>query len=392
MNIVDPASLAPLVITLGGVYAAVRSARRWWLRAQPDEWLLCVRDGRLVAAGVGISLLRRPGDVVVRFSSTMQRVAFDCEALSVERVVVRVRGFIFWSVAPEGDAPFRAYSRLGIADLRRPPPGLRHPRHLLTSPQHKAFQQILTAVVQRHASTLTLAAIVDQQDAFVDGLTHRLRAVTEEMGVAIDQVEVLGAHPVDETVRAQMGAAAAEQLREEAERVRREAAARIAADESRSALTLASERARLLDAEREVRAQEIAAERETALARLASKHDLSAREQSLKAELAQSAARARQEIAREEADAENARLVARAVAERDAELTRAEAAERKSAALREHERFAMLAEKVGAAVRVTDARWVGGGSGPAASVGAMLAEVRDVLDASARARALPPSA
>jgi hypothetical protein len=35
---------------------------------------------------------------------------------------------------------------------------------------------------------------------------------------------------------------------------------------------------------------------------------------------------------------------------------------------------------------------VGGGSGPAASVGAMLAEVRDVLDASARARALPPSA
>ena len=72
MNIVDPASLAPFALCLGGVYAAVRSARRWWLRAQPDEWLLCVRDGRLVAAGVGISLLRRPGDVVVRFSSTMQ--------------------------------------------------------------------------------------------------------------------------------------------------------------------------------------------------------------------------------------------------------------------------------------------------------------------------------
>ena len=52
----------------------------------------------------------------------------------------------------------------------------------------------------------------------------------------------------------------------------------------------------------------------------------------------------------------------------------------------------VVAEKVGAAVRVTDARWVGGGSGPAVSVGAMLAEVRDVLDASARAKALPPSA
>ncbi len=267
-----------------------------------------------------------------------------------------------------------------------------HPRHLLTSSQHKAFRQILTAVVQRHASTLSLAALVDQQDALVAGLTSRLRDVTEDMGVSIDQVEVLSARPADETVRAQLGAAALEQLREDAERVRREVASRIAADESRSALALASERARLLDAEREVHAQEIAAERETSLARIASRHELALREQRLDEERAREASRARSALSQEEADAENARLVARAHAERDAELSRAEASERKSAAVREHERYLALAEKLSGAVRVTDARWIGGHGGPAASLGAMFTELREVLDASAQSVELQPRA
>src|SRR6185369_17489337 len=57
---------------------------RWYFAAQPDEWLLCLRNGRLIKAGVGISLWRRPGDVVVRFTSTVQRVSFSVSALSRE--------------------------------------------------------------------------------------------------------------------------------------------------------------------------------------------------------------------------------------------------------------------------------------------------------------------
>src|SRR5262249_8444340 len=103
----------------------------WYHAAQPDEWLLCIRNGRLLRAGVGIRVGRRPGDVVVRFTSTVQRVSFSAHALSRERLQVFIDGFILWSVSPNGDGPFRAFQKLGVANLDKPPQDLRSPRHLL---------------------------------------------------------------------------------------------------------------------------------------------------------------------------------------------------------------------------------------------------------------------
>ncbi|MFO0644653.1 MAG: SPFH domain-containing protein [Polyangiales bacterium] len=374
-------------LCLAALWWIARAARRLYVSAQPDEWLLCVRNGALVNAGVGVSMLRRPGDVVVRFSSTMQRVGFAVEALSLERIAVRVEGFIFWSVAAEGDAPFRAYSRLGIANLMRPPPALKHPKHLLTSPQHKAFQQILSAVAQRHASTMSLAKLLGRQDDLVDGLTERLREATSEMGVNIDQVEVLATRPVDPVVQAQLSAPETERLREESERVRREVAARIASAELESTTRAEAERA---EQERIAREAAIERERTLGLAQAASQHSLRAKELELEREhsLAREAleldvARARAAREREESDARLALQRAQAEADRDAEMARAEALERMSPAVREHERAVLVAEKVAETLKVTDARWVSvGAQSPATSVGAMIAGVREMLDAS----------
>ena len=47
------------------IIAAILAVLRWTLvMSQPDEWLLCIRNGQLVKAGVGIYLWRKPGDVV----------------------------------------------------------------------------------------------------------------------------------------------------------------------------------------------------------------------------------------------------------------------------------------------------------------------------------------
>jgi hypothetical protein len=360
---------------LAALWAARDTFRRFYVSAWPDEWLLCIRDGRLVSAGVGVALVRRPGDVVVRFSSTMQRVSFDVDVLSRERVGVRIEGFIFWSVSSEGDAPFRAYSRLGIANLRQPPPGLKHPKHLLTSAQHKAFQQILTAVVQRHASALSLDALIGQQDALVRGLSSRLREVTEAMGVRIDQVEILAARPSDPKVQSQLATAETERLREAAETVRREVAERVTRADAESAAR---------------RAREALTEDESlALAREASEHEVKMRAEALARERAMAeearameASRARRAREHEELEARLEGVRAEALAARDAEFARTEALERKSPAVREFERSVMVAERVAASVRVTDAKWVSvGRESPAESIGAMISGVREVLDA-----------
>lgn len=363
MSLFDPSTLALLGLALGGA-ASLRALSRFYVVAQPDEWLLCVRDGRLVHAGVGVTVLRRPGDVAVRFSATSQRVTFAAEALSLERVAVLVEGFAFWSVSDEGDAPFRAYSHLGIADSRRPPPGLRHPQHLLTSPKHKAFQGMISAVVQRYVSSLPLAAIINAQDALVAGIAARIREVTAEMGLRVDQVEVRSVQAADPAVRAQLAVEELVRLGEHAGAVRREADDRSATAESEARTRRAREKA---EAERALEEEGIAASRALGLARVASEHEV---------------ARARMAMEREETEARLERLRLEAEASRDAELARVEALERTSPAVREHERALAIAEKVAASLRVTDARWVTvGAQSPAASVGAMMAGVREVLEA-----------
>lgn len=369
MNLIDPQTVALLGVALGGAASLRALVRRFYVIARPDEWLLCVRDGRLVHAGVGTSVLRRPGDVAVRFSATMQRVAFAAEAPSREGIAVRVEGFAFWSVSDEGDAPFRAYSRLGIADPHRAPPGLRHEQHTLTSPKHKAFQQMLSAVVQRHASSLPLATLLGAQDELVAGLATRIREVTAEMGVRIDHVEVSAARPADPAVQAQRAVEESVRLRERSERVEREAAERSATAKTEANARLARERA---EAERALREEAIAAERSLGLARAASDLEI---------------ARARMALEREESEARLARQRAEAEALRDAEMARAEALERMSPAVREHERALRVAEQMASMVKVTDARWVSvGDDGPMASVGAMLAGAREALAAASAPR------
>ena len=126
--------------------------KRYLVIAQPDEWLLRIRNGRLVNAGVGIYLVRRPGDVVVRFTSAMQRVGFAVDALSRERLRFSIEGFILWSVAAAEESPFRAFQKLGLVNLDAPPRDLKSPKHLLSKPQHQAFQQLLGAAVRRLAA------------------------------------------------------------------------------------------------------------------------------------------------------------------------------------------------------------------------------------------------
>ena len=85
----------PFVVLFGIVALGVAAAAAaWWsfVVAQPDEWLLRIRDGKLVRSGIGISVWRRPGDLIVRFTSTMQRVGFTAEALTREGIDVLLEG------------------------------------------------------------------------------------------------------------------------------------------------------------------------------------------------------------------------------------------------------------------------------------------------------------
>lgn len=301
---------------------------RWYYAAQPDEWLLCIRNGRLVKAGVGISLWRRPGDVVVRFTSTVQRVSFSVSALTRERLPALVDGFILWSVSPDDDGPFRAFQKLGVVNLDAPPPDLKSSKHLLSTPQHRAFQQLLGAAVQQIAAATSLNGLLGDQEGLVEALARHLAPLERELGVRVERVELLQVRPADEQLLRELsGAARAESRRQELER---EQALRLA--EEANALQL----------------QHAAQEREDLLLR------------------------ARLDRTRKEAEASRDAIAAVAAAE-----------EQKSAAVRDHELSRLVAEKVGDALKqlpLKDARWVTvSPETPAGSLAALIESTRAAI-------------
>ena len=45
-----------------------------WVESQPNEWLLVIRNGKLIKAGVGLKTFASLSDTVVRFPSKVEKV------------------------------------------------------------------------------------------------------------------------------------------------------------------------------------------------------------------------------------------------------------------------------------------------------------------------------
>jgi hypothetical protein len=253
-------------IAIASALVVLRFVRRAWVVAAPDEWLLRLRDGAMIEAGIGIATWRWPGDVVVRFTSTLQRVAFAASARTCDGIGLGVDGFVLWSVDPTADAPFRAFRQLGFVDLERRPEGRHDRRHLLTTPQYHAFQRLLFAHIQRLVSTMPLADALSAEDAMVARLRERLVPFGRELGIVFEDVEVFRIQPDDAALLRALAAPVEERVREQADQARLAATEAIAVRQRElDVATRAAEHAAWLDtarAEAERKALEHAAELE----------------------------------------------------------------------------------------------------------------------------------
>jgi flotillin len=348
---------------------ALRLAR---ISAQPDEWLIRVRNGKVLDAGIGIGLWRRPGDVIARFSSAVQRVRFTTEAPSAEHLAVKIDGFILWSVALDAERAFRAFSKLGIANLDRPPPGLKSRAHLLTSSQHHAFQALLAAEVRAEVSALSLAELL-RTEKLLGGLERRLSTLADQLGIVIERIEVLQVEPADSGLRRELSARSEERLREEAAGARLEAAARLRERHAEEGLRETAERLKLrlaqADVEQRIALSDQEAEADRQRAAEARAFDLwSVRQEREEAELTAALDRTRRT----------------AESERDAALIRNSAEEQKSQALREYELARLVVESTASALaswQIREGKWIHiGDVSPISSIGNALLGVREILD------------
>jgi hypothetical protein len=378
----NPLVVAAAMTALACLLSVV-AFKSWLAIAQPDEWLLCVRNGALVRAGVGIHLWRRPDDVIARFTSTVQRVGFAVEALSHERLTVSIEGFILWSVSSDGDAPFRAFQKLGLVNLERSAGERDDARHLLSTPQHRAFQKLLGSAVQRLAASKTLEDLLAHQQTLVADLREELVAFEHEMGIRVDHVELARLRPADQDILGSMATRTSEQVREDAEQARLETSERCKRWEIESEVRLARERAaarrQALEHEQEVRLAQVAHDRDAKLREQEAEHQFAVAREGMELEMARAL------LVREEVQlaASLDRVRRQAEASRDAMSSITAAEEEKSQAVRDHELATMLADRIGRALEklpLKDARWISvGNDSPASSMAALVTGLREML-------------
>jgi hypothetical protein len=403
--------LVSLLLAAGFVFAVIWA---FWsfVTSQPDEWLLRIRDGKMVKAGIGITTWRRPGDLVVRFSSTIQRAGFKVDALTRERLHVLVEGFVLWSVSPTGNDPFTAFSKLGLANLNDPPRDLLSKKHLYTKAQYSAFQGVIAADVQSYVATASLDELMLNQEKFIADLNERLQRSSAPKGIRIEELQLLQVQPADSAVLRELSTAYDQQTREDAAQIRLQTAERMKKREIESATNLAKEdsnahrdkqayaaqveldleqrRAELLDAQNHVKRQQLEHEGELKMEQLEIERKTRLRVQDIERERQLAAEAAQQEltearIRREEteASAKRGRMLEAAETERDVILAVSSAEEKRPQAVRDYELARLATEKVSealGALPIKDARWVTvGNQSPIAAIAAAIAEVRDLF-------------
>lgn len=361
-----------VAVAVGVVLLAALAARWSFVAARPDEWLLCVRNGKLRRAGIGVRLWRLPGDVTARFTSTTQRATFTVESLSEDKLKMNLEGYVLWSVSPTGDQPFRAFQKLGLANLDDPPAGLKSDKHLLTSPQYHAFQQMLAAAVQRLAATHCSTDLLLRQDVFVAELRQSLSNLEKQLSILMDDVQILRVRPADEKVLSNLSAEVEEKAREEAAKVRlaSEERAKLRSLESETRLNKEDAARRIARAEREaeVKAREQAALRDAALADAARETEVAK-------------ARLEREELQLAAKLDRVRRLAQARAAALASVAQSE--EQMSQAVRDFELAKQSTKAVGQALLklpLHDARWVTvGGDSPVASLAGLIAGAKELV-------------
>lgn len=98
--------LVGLIICIGCLAIFIMKS---YVTADPNEWLILIRDGEHYMSKVGMTALVLPNESYVKFSSLIQQVYFTAMNVTVEMQGVSIEGNAFWTVFREGEGPFKCY-------------------------------------------------------------------------------------------------------------------------------------------------------------------------------------------------------------------------------------------------------------------------------------------
>lgn len=241
--------------------------------AQANEFLIQMRAGRVVRAGQGLSCFKWPADSVTIVPTSIAKLVFSADQVTVEKVGVEVRGLAVYRIAE----PLLAYrmmerDRSSLTDILR---------DMFVGATRRIVASLTLDECIRHRKDQIAASLMAEIAPILAGSGTALDTSDSGWGVVLDTIEIQDVRVLSAEVFSRLQAPYREKLalealvaedRVTAERARLEASLRRAEEQARRELMaeeeerLAAERRRLEEARRHEDA--LAAERlEAELAR-----------------------------------------------------------------------------------------------------------------------------
>ncbi|MDI3285560.1 SPFH domain-containing protein [Polyangium sp. 15x6] len=270
--------------------------------SEPHEFLILIRDGKVKRSGQGVSVFKWPSDSVTLIPTTIQKLQFRADQVTLEKAGVEVTGLAVYRIVE----PLLAYrmidrDRDGLTDILR---------EMFVGATRRIVAGLRLEECITHRKERVAAALMDEIAPVLAGEGSLQDGTSAGWGVVIDTIEIQDVKVLSQEVFTRLQAPYREKLALEALRAKEE----VAVEENR----LAFERKRAAeDARRAIMTEEearIAAERKREMEALEHKQALARRAHE------EELTRARERAEAEQAEARIALETRRAAAELEADI------------------------------------------------------------------------
>jgi regulator of protease activity HflC (stomatin/prohibitin superfamily) len=180
----------------------------FWHTASASEWLIVLRGGEQVNAGIGMACFAWPGDTIITFPSKLNQVTFNVEQVTEEMQGVNVSGMLIWSVYREDDGPFRCYKAFGD-DLQRNDPTMANDK----------IKNLAISILRDRIANLKIVDILRNRQKLRGGVKEEIQKLLTGWGMWLETVEIQDVLIASDTLFKNMQTEFRESTRQKAENI-----------------------------------------------------------------------------------------------------------------------------------------------------------------------------
>jgi len=189
-----------LVLALGTLL------RGRFVKSEPNEWMIVLKNGKPLKMGIGISGWIGWYDVVVKFPSQINKVSFKMQQVTNENQGIEISGVLLWSIYRIENGPFLAYQKLG-EDLKSGNP----------EKANDDLRDATYSILREKIANSTIMDVIKNRNKISNSMKKELNSLVNGWGVWVELVQITDVKILSNTLFKNLQTKFREEKRKEAQ-------------------------------------------------------------------------------------------------------------------------------------------------------------------------------